>query len=255
MNTSAVLPFLRLFLLITSTIAAAAAGNVINDYFDRSSDAIDKPEKAAIVESIGPNKIKIVYLLCLLIAFGSAGLFDILLSAYWLTIYQLVVSAFLFFYSYKLKKWPLVGNMTVALLCAVSLAIVVFAVDVCTGSTCVTGNEFWFYVSFAFLVTLFREIVKDIEDMEGDRVAGCQTIPILFGKKTAVWLATLPMLLTLILLLALTASPNAAVIATLLFTAFLAIQFRLFRADEKTDFQRISQLTKWLMLPALLLLF
>lgn len=248
------LPTFYMFLLVVSTVAAAAFGNVVNDFYDRENDALDKPYKTERIAEIGLKNIRISYIICLIVATCSAAIFDWLISTFWLTIVQFFILPLLFLYSRYFKRWLLIGNVLIASLCAFSLASVLFAFDVYTKSESGTGKIYWFYVGFAFLVTLFREIVKDIEDVEGDRKVGCKTIPIVLGTKTAVWIASIPLFTAVFISIALLSLPETAMTAMVLFVGMLAVLYRLFRAKSKSEFHSVSQITKWMMLPALMLL-
>ena len=248
------LRLLPLLLLLLSTLFSAAAGNVINDLFDQGSDTVDKPSRAERTVKIGAQNILKTYLILLFLALITAGVFDYTLSVLWLSIYQLILSPLLFLYSYRLKRWLLIGNLSVAGLCALSLAIVAFAFDIQNSTEANYGQVFWYYVGLAFLMTFFREIVKDIEDIEGDRAVGCKTLPIVLGTQAAVWIAVIPLMGAAFLNLALLSVPRIAIPAMLLFVVQLAIAYRLFKARDKGQFHSISQWTKWMMLPAMLLL-
>ncbi len=162
-----------LYTILLASIAAslvAAAGNIVNDIYDIESDKISHPNRVLVLGMI--SKKEAVYLLNLL---NTVAI--ILVSRISITLLLLVIISFivLFLYSRYLKKLPLVGNIVIALLTGLAFIYGGFA----------SGNPVAAIVPavFAFLINLIREIVKDIQDIEGDSKAGVITFPIKFGFK------------------------------------------------------------------------
>jgi geranylgeranylglycerol-phosphate geranylgeranyltransferase len=145
-----------------------AGGNIINDYFDIEIDKTNRPERPLPSESISQKLALKLYLYFTLFAF--ALVYNISNEA--LAIVALT-SAMMFLYSYKLKGAPLVGNFVVAFF--IGLAFLFGSV--------VVGNIYAGIIpmAFAFLISLMRELVKDIEDIDGDKTVGISTFPIKFG--------------------------------------------------------------------------
>lgn len=172
-------------LILASVVASvvAASGNVINDYFDIEIDKISHPERPLAKNNLKPSSALIYYSILLLIAltisfFLNTKLLSVVIFA----------STILFFYSFYLKKIPLVGNITVALLTALAFLFGGLAV-----------NNFQAAIipaSFAFLINLIRELVKDAEDIEGDKLNNVITFPIKYGiEKTRNTITVLSLLL------------------------------------------------------------
>ena len=243
--TNSAFSYAFLFTLITTSMFSAAAGNIINDIFDHDIDTINKPHKLLIINEIGEKKAWRLYYILLVISFLSALLFDYFLGAFWLLFYQIFINISLFLYSKYLKKLPLLGNLLVSSLCALVVIIVIFAFDVISNQQSVDNQFIWCYVGFAFLSTLFREIIKDIEDIEGDKALNCKTLPILFGIKTSKTIAIFSMLLLIGIVMAISKNQWLGILVTIF--AF-AIIFQTFRAQQKSQFHSISQVTKGLML-------
>lgn len=181
-------------LFVLDTVLIAAGGYVINDIMDLDADVVNKPKKLFI----GPGKISktkaVVYyailtLVGLIIAYYIASAIDKILL---LSIYPFAVGM-LYFYSSHLKRMPLVGNLVVSIFCAFVPAIILYAewdmiealraIDPARYDMIV--HTFVAYIVFAFLSTMVRELVKDMEDIEGDRSSGYRTLPIVFGKERA----------------------------------------------------------------------
>jgi geranylgeranylglycerol-phosphate geranylgeranyltransferase len=157
--------------ILIAAIAASltmAAGNIINDIYDIETDKINQPQRPLPSEVISTKEAYILYSLSTSIS--------ILLSI-WLNLSAISIVLFvhflLFLYSKYLKKIPLVGNITVAFL--TGLVFIFGGVVVENPSAAILPAV------FAFLINLIREIVKDMQDMEGDRQAGLLTFPIKFG--------------------------------------------------------------------------
>ncbi|MEN3038249.1 MAG: geranylgeranylglycerol-phosphate geranylgeranyltransferase [Candidatus Kryptonium sp.] len=153
-----------------------AGGNVINDYFDVEIDKVNKPSRP-----IPSGLISKRFALLLYFVLTISGLF----FASFLNEVAFLIAFFsvfvIFLYSYKLKGVPLVGNFTVAFMTGLAF---VFA-----GSVVGNFKDSVFPFVFAFLINFGREIVKDIEDMEGDRKAGIKTFPIVNGVEKSVFIS------------------------------------------------------------------
>lgn len=241
--------------MLIGTLCIASAGNVINDIFDLEIDHINKPHKVIVGKSISISQAWNIYFLlnaiALLIGF-SANHWGLFLSF-------IVTIILLYQYSKQWKKMPLIGNLVVASLCA--WVVVEFwwiiAVD---------GNKYWFiilgtYSLFAFLSTLCREIVKDIEDIDGDRQLGCQTLPIQYGiTVTKNSLIALMIILLIVLCLELLFLWQQSAISatiyslTILIPSHLFLIYHSYQAKTSKDYQKLSRHLKWYMLLGLCLL-
>jgi len=153
-----------------------SGGNIINDYYDIETDKINKPSRPLIAYKY--NLINIFYFSISLFFLAVLFSFFITRTAF---IIALIASILLFLYSRYFKAMPLVGNIIVSLL---SGFLFVFGAE--AGGNISSG---YFPAAFAFLITLGREITKDIEDVDGDEIAGMKTLPIMIGKTKAYFLA------------------------------------------------------------------
>ncbi len=173
----------NIWLAAVSGMFVIAAGNIINDYFDAEIDRINKPERVLPAGKLSPNSALLLYVLFSIIALLLSA--EINLSAFLIVVFACLM---LFLYSYKLKKIILMGNLTVAFF--TGLAFIFGGVAV--------GN--WqagiFPALFAFFVNLIREIVKDAEDVKGDKMAGVITLPQKYKTEKVIFiLITLTVLL------------------------------------------------------------
>lgn len=238
--------------LILSTMLAAAAGYIINDIYDAEIDSINKSNKRLINNVLG-NKSIVLYYTLLVLSFLTAFYFDYQIRAIWFSVYQIVIAFFLWLYAKYLKKIALVGNLLVSILCAMVIMVVVFSYAVVLPQS--VDNQFiWVYVLFAFFSNLYREIIKDIEDIEGDKAGNCKTLPIIAGLNSAKWLAIFVMLLLSSVVFLTMALAQYQFFSSLIIIICFALIFQTYKAQYKAQFSRISQITKLLMFLGLLYL-
>ena len=259
------------FLLIFASVFIAAAGYIINDYFDIQIDAINKPHKM-VVNKIIKRRWAIVWHL-LLSTFGIVFSFFISykIKVWPIFIVNILCVVALWFYSTHFKKQLLIGNLLVAALTAwVVLVVYLFAgADILSLKTFEINNEhvnvrklFKFtllYAGFAFVTTLIREVIKDLEDMEGDRKYECKTMPIVWGVPAskvfvAVWIVVSIATLLGILLYAWQSGWwfVALYIMFLIVIPFTFMLRKLFKASTVSDYHFLSNLIKIIMLAGIL---
>src|SRR5687767_945779 len=203
-----------LLLLIAASVLIAAAGYIINDYFDLNIDLVNKPDKL-VVEKIIKRRWAIIWHLVL------SGL-GVVCSAYvawktrtwWLIPANIGCVAALWFYSTIFKRKLLSGNVIISLLTAWVILVIGFITHYVVIKkpdvyALVDASKLmrltFLYAGFAFIISLIREVVKDMEDMSGDARYGCRTMPIVWGVNaskifTATWLIVL--LTTVIVMMA-----------------------------------------------------
>ncbi|PLW99858.1 MAG: prenyltransferase [Marinilabiliales bacterium] len=180
--------------LVMATVMLTAAGYVINDYFDRPTDLVNRPDTVIVGKSLNRRVAIILHIVfnVLGVAFGSyvsykSGFFE-------LSMIYIVVTGLLWYYSTTYKRQLLIGNIIVAFLtAAVPLLVAIYEVpqlNLTYADILEEGASFnyLFYYTlivayFAFLMTLIREIVKDIEDLEGDNAFDRNTLPVVIGVK------------------------------------------------------------------------
>jgi len=256
-------------MIVVSTVCIAAGAYAINDYFDMRIDRINKPQKMILGRLI-PRRFAIL-------SHGVLTVIGVLLSltaAYligsWkLGIISLVIATALWFYSFKYKASFLTGNFIIALLSAFVFFIVwlyEFYAQIHTGQTYLRNAQFFnnimlFFVAFSFITSLIREIIKDIEDIEGDRRVGCKTLPIVWGIKkahlTSLILSGLNIIM-LIIIAFITLKYNKFFLLRyyLLFIAALFIYLLnlILKAKKKDDYGFISMMLKVIMLAGIFIM-
>ncbi len=255
-----------LFIMLAS-ICIAAAGNIINDYFDLNIDQVNKPDKVVVNTVINRRWVIFWHMfLSMLGLFFTSYAFP--LAQYWhLVLANMGSILLLWFYSTNFKKQLLIGNVIISLLTAWVIMILFFAKQPLQANFFATvgHNEIRFfrlailYAGFAFIISLIREVVKDVEDMEGDRRYGCRTMPIAWGVNAArlfvaVWLIVLIAVLIILQLYVLPMgwwhSALYCVIAIII--PLIWILVKLFKATTPAHFHRLSTMIKVVMLTGIL---
>lgn len=233
----------RFFLLVFSTMLIAAAGYIINDYYDVKIDYINKPERVIIGRSM-----KRRYAIILHTVFNFLAIALGVMVSPWLGLVQFGCAFLLWVYSNQLKRLPLIGNISIAFLTAVSIFIITLIYPE-------NRNLINIYALFAFFISIIREVIKDIEDLKGDSTFGCRTLPIIWGiRKTKQFLyvfilAFVPFLFYLALMMANQYLLLYFVFLTMLFLVFV---YLLVKADTKKNFGQLSLFCKWIMLSGVL---
>ena len=167
-------------ILTLITIIIAASGYVINDYYDTAIDKINKPDRWIAGNTWDHGKVRNLYIALIVIGAVLAVWLSIRLNLVtWLFLYPFAGIG-LWVYSFKLKCSPIIGNLWVASFCAAVVVIVVMP-DWLLDNKHVIRVELWIYAVFAFITTWYREIIKDLEDEAGDRIAQCKTFVVRFG--------------------------------------------------------------------------
>lgn len=233
----------ELFILSSSTIIIAAAGYVINDYYDIKIDYVNKPD-----EVIVGRLIKRRVVLASHIALNVAGvLLGLLLN--WKIAFINAFSGFLLWlYSNQLKRMPFVGNLLIAFLTGLSVMIV--AVYFGRNEVLILN-----YAIFACSITLIREIIKDMEDVEGDERYGSKTLPIIWGIRKTKQLLYLLIIIFVILLFYLSfnlANPILNNFFLLMLIPIVYFVFLLYKADTKKKYNQLSNYCKLFMLAGIL---
>jgi 4-hydroxybenzoate polyprenyltransferase len=249
-------------LLVATTVLQAAAGYVINDYFDRESDRIN--EKRA--SNYQPQRLKQIHHLFVFASLITGSILAYRVHSLALFGIFILIPFSLWYYSSHLKRLPFVGNLLVALLTALSIALTslvpflellslykatIYTSSVPTELLKITA----FFTLFAFLLTLVRELVKDMEDIRGDQHSGYQTLPIVAGVKTTrVMISVIILLLFPVIglstriLLPFNDLTALIYIAILVMLPLAIALYKLATANSRTHYHKVSVLLKAIML-------
>jgi 4-hydroxybenzoate polyprenyltransferase len=267
-NASLVISDLNFALLCVSSVLIAAAGYIINDYFDLNIDRVNKPEKM-VVDKYIKRRWAIIWhwilsLLGIMVGFYVGYKEDV----FWLGFSNIACVAALWFYSTTFKKKLLSGNMIISVL----TAWVVLVIGLITDYKIIASNgayagvdgakvlRFTFlYAGFAFIISLIREVIKDIEDMEGDLRYGCKTMPIVWGVHVSkvfagTWLLVLlgALFVVEVYVLQLGWWIPALYCLVLITVPLLIILRKLKRAIAHQDFHKLSSWVKFVMFTGIL---
>ena len=251
------------YLLVFSSILIAAAGYIINDYFDLNIDRINKPDRMIVDKLISRRWAMFFHLFISFIGLGLTAYVSWHLKNPFLFLFNLLTVLSLWFYSTNFKRKLLTGNILISLLTAwVIFVLYVAEVSWTFGKILPSQNHAVLnlyklssvYAGFAFIVSLIREIIKDLEDEDGDRKNNCKTMPIVWGIVSTklfvtVWILVLIGILGVMLFYTLL---NRWFLMTLLIFFLLLIPLaKIFKklnvANSKKDYHSISLNLKLIM--------
>lgn len=257
-------------LLCISSVLIAAAGYIINDYFDINIDLVNKPGKMVVDKIIGRRWALVWHLALSVLGVALSLYISLRLSNYLIVIANAACVLLLWYYSTSYKRRLLVGNVLISALTAwVILVMLVAELPEWLAGDLETRHEKMaavsltsvgiFYAAFAFALSIIREVIKDIEDIDGDMKDGCRTMPIVWGINVSkvfisVWLvvliATLAVTDTYVLLVKWWSFGFYLLLMVLFPLIYIFRQ--LFVAQQTADFTRLSKQVKWVMLTGIL---
>ena len=267
------MPWWVLTLLIVSVVGIAAGGYVINDYFDVKIDRINRPDNLVVTRIISRDAA-----MNLFYGLTAVGVIAGTVVAWWahswtLLFTYVVIPGLLWFYSASYKRMFLVGNLVVAFASAIVPLLVAIAnadylhhlyQNALAYSPIVGELYVWTggFAAFAFLLTWVREIVKDIEDIEGDREMECRTLPIVWGDKVAKIIATILLVVIAILIVYMLFAvlpfshewkslPTRYVVFGLIVPILCSIVL-LWAANNRTEYHRVQTIIKFAMFMGML---
>ncbi|MDX2281129.1 MAG: geranylgeranylglycerol-phosphate geranylgeranyltransferase [Saprospiraceae bacterium] len=259
-------------LIALATVLTTLAGYLLNDYYDRNIDAINKPRRVVwgkyLPASIGLLSYASVLALVHILAFYID--FTLRPHSHWPLLVFPGVSFMLFLYAWQLKCTAIIGNLLVSILCALVPIILLLPEDRPIWLSSFQQPErmqeavslVYLYALFAFVTNLMREQVKDLEDFMGDSACGCNTLAVMrgprFAKKPAAFTGLTAVILITILLFfwQQTGAPLYQIIAggLLLLLPSLIATVLVFRATGPKDFSTASLYVKIVMFAGLFLL-
>lgn len=250
-------------LLVLSIVAIAAGGNIINDYYDVTTDSINKPNRLIIDKHISRRQALRIYLAVNCLGLGFAFYLFLMhpFDQIGLVFYIIILSPLvLATYSIWLKRLALIGNLLISLLVGLSLysfGIVLFEHD----NNPVLSFTITTYTFLAFMLNFCRELIKDQEDIKGDNFCKMKTLPILIGKKRTNYfifgLLSLLIFSLLSVLLMYFMSLNVLVfyVSALIILPLILISRKILSAHKEKDYRTISFQLKLVFLSGIFSMF
>ena len=190
----------QFLLLLFSTVFIAIGGNIVNDIYDINADSINKAGKNVIGKKISLSTAWTLYWVFSISGILLGTFLSYLLNQINYGLIFLFSAGLLWFYSQKYQCQPLIGNIVISFLTAISIGLVwlfqFFALsneaEIFTSVQSnfgIVNHMVLIYMGFAFFTSLIREVVKDIEDFKGDDRFGCRTFAVVYGIEKAKILA------------------------------------------------------------------
>ncbi|WP_400078428.1 geranylgeranylglycerol-phosphate geranylgeranyltransferase [Winogradskyella sp. R77965] len=248
------------FLLVIATLCIAAGGYAINDVYDIETDKINKPNKRIVNKHITEKNATTLFMVLNIIGVGLGFYLSYQIGRPGFFAIFFIASALLYIYSSSLKQMAVVGNVIVSVVVALSVLLVgifelIPAMDLNNKAVQTTFlNIIRDYAIFAFMINLIREMVKDIEDIDGDHKAEIQTLPILLGRERAnkiVFVLSLIPIFSIIYYVITYLFKQQLVVGyflVLVIAPLIYISIKLFTAEEKSQYKHISLILKLVML-------
>ena len=268
-------------ILLIVTILIAASGYIVNDIYDYNLDQINKPEKVVLGKFLKSRDAIIIYMMfnCLAIVLSIFLCMKIEQEIY-ILVFLLIIYC-LWLYSKKLKKYKTIGNILIAFFISLSI----LNVPLFSYKNILSDDRFFVFLIIsifsvlAFLINLKREIIKDIEDIEGDKIHKVKSLPIIFGTKKS---KLVTIIIGIILMFAISslitfqililrsdllldvggnqfsnpqiwgANYISTVYMFIILIIFFYTELLILNATSKTNFTKVSKLLKFLMLLSLL---
>lgn len=254
------------YILMIASVCIAAGGYIINDYFDINIDQVNKPAKMVVGKKIGRRWALVWHLILSFIGLVLSIYVSYHLQNWLISIANFACIVLLWYYSTSYKRRLLIGNVLISAL--TSWVILVLLVAEVPGWW--SGDELKeseiatvarlsrigvLYAGFAFILSLIREVVKDLEDMEGDRREGCKTMPISWGVAASkvfagVWMVVLlsALVITQVYVVQFGWWISATYILLLVVIPLMYVFKKLIIANQTKEFADISRKIKWIML-------
>jgi 4-hydroxybenzoate polyprenyltransferase len=227
----------NLFIIVIASGLTIASGYIINSFYDSKKDLINRPNKSKL-DRLVSQKTKlqvyftvnfVVALLAFLVSFRAVLFFSVYIFLIW-------------FYSHKLKKYPIIGNLTASLLAVLPFfAILLYYKNL--------YPQIFAHASFLFLLLLIREIIKDLENIKGDIANDYQTIPVKYGEVFAKKTITLLTIITILPVYFLVEIYDVGYMDIYFYVSLIILIFfllYLWKSSSKPDYLRLHNILKFL---------
>ncbi|MFN3753136.1 geranylgeranylglycerol-phosphate geranylgeranyltransferase [Flavobacterium sp.] len=227
----------NLFIIVLVSSLTIASGYIINNFYDSKKDLINRPNKSQL-DRLVSQKTKlqvyfsvnfIVFLLAFLVSFRAVLFFSAYIFLIW-------------FYSHKLKKITIVGNLTASFLAVLPFfAILLYYKNL--------YPQIFAHATFLFLLILIREMIKDLENIKGDIANDYQTVPVLFGEAFSKKIITLLTVSTIIPIYYLVEVFEVGYMDIYFYVSMIVLIFflqKLWKSDSKPDYLKLHNILKFL---------
>lgn len=258
---------IAIYILTTlATVFIAAGGYVVNDYFDTRIDEINRPTKVIVGHSISRDRAALVFQILFAVGVLLGLSCAWLLHSLNLALIYIFIPGMLWFYSSSWKRQFLIGNIIIAICTFVAVFNVGFTVNIAlyeqygdllyhTPVARAIYSMTYIFAIPALMLTLIREIVKDIEDVEGDRELECHTIPVVCGVKGAKAIVAILSVLSLLggtywVMYQTPFENDPVTFQYFLFgiaMPFMAFFYLLGKSSKRRDYHNLSTLLKYIM--------
>ena len=251
-------------LLILATLCIAAAGNIINDIYDVDVDLVNNPEAVIVGTHISEKTANTLFMVFNILGVAIGFYLSHLIGRSGFFALFVIISALLYVYATYLKGMLLIGNIVISALVAMSILIVGLfdllpAITPQNQDTQLTMFKILLdYALFAFTINLLREIVKDMEDIDGDYKAEHNTLPIAIGRertsKIIFILSLIPLLAIVYYTITYLYKQHVAVgyFLIAIIAPMVYISIKAFSAESKKDYHHISNMLKLVLLTGVL---
>jgi 4-hydroxybenzoate polyprenyltransferase len=233
---SVILDF-NLFIIVLASSLTIASGYIINNFYDSKKDLINRPNKSQIDRLVSQRtKLQIyftinfiVVLIALLVSFRAVLFFSVYIFLIW-------------FYSHKLKKYPIIGNLTAAFLAVLPFfAVLLYYKNL--------YPQIFAHASFLSLLILIREMIKDLENLKGDIANDYKTIPVKFGEEYTKKIITGLTILTIFPVYLLVEIYDVGYMDIYFYVSLIILIFfllLLWKAENKTQYLQLHIILKFL---------
>lgn len=227
----------NLLLIVLASSLSIASGYIINNFYDAQKDLINRPKKSMLDRLVSQHtKLKVYFALNIVVTLLA-------LAVSWRAAFFFAGYIFLiWFYSHKLKRYPVIGNLTAAF-----LAVLPFF-----GILMYFKNFYqviFAHATFLYLLILTRELVKDLENLTGDLVADYRTIPVMFGETISKYIITILIFLTVIPVYLLIEVYDVGYMDIYFYSGMIVIMFfliKLWQAQSQEQYLKLHNVLKLL---------
>ncbi len=240
---------LNLFLLVSASAITIASGYIINNFYDSQKDLINRPNKSTLDRLVSQStKLKVYFSLNFLAAVLA------LFSSWQAFIFFSVYIFMIWFYSHKIKKYAVIGNLTATLMAVIPFFAIMLHYYNNISFEEIENYKGHFAVIFAhacflFLLLLIREMIKDLENLKGDLANNYQTIPIRFGEKVSKKIITVLTLFTIVPVYVLVDIYDVGYMDIYFYSCFIILIFfllYLWKSNQKGQYLLLHNVLKFL---------